>query len=164
MRTETSRAYGDDGQILRAQQPRQPVLRKRSIEEELKRGIIVRRQSTINEQARRLIRDNFDQFGVEIMRRRRAGADEIGQPIISIADKCTIGRCVPILRSWVIGDDPAAAGIQALSHNTEAGAQIIRVQGPIAKDALEFRNEVSPIEFRHQSFDPPKRAAKYPRT
>src|SRR5437660_7015061 len=49
MRTETSRAYGDDGQILRAQQPRQPVLRKRSIEEELKRGIIVRRQSTIDE-------------------------------------------------------------------------------------------------------------------
>ena len=37
-----------------------PVLRKRSIEEELKRGIIVRRQSTINEQARRLICDNFD--------------------------------------------------------------------------------------------------------
>ena len=98
------------------------------------------------------------------MRRRRAGANEIGQPIISITNKCTIGRCVPILGSWVIGDDPAAAGIQAFGHNTEAGAQIIRVQGPIAKDALKFRNEISSIEFRHQSYDPPKRAAEYPGT
>ena len=56
------------------------------------------------------------------------------------------------------------ANIKAFGHNAEAGAQIIRVQRPIAKDALEFRNEVSPIKFRHQSFDAPKRAAKYART
>src|SRR5215467_5741584 len=71
VRTETSCAYGDDSQILRTQRPRQPILRKRSIKEKLKCGIIVRRQSTINEQARRLIRDNFDQFRVEIMPRCR---------------------------------------------------------------------------------------------
>ncbi len=98
------------------------------------------------------------------MWRRRAGANEIGQPIMSITNKCTIGRCVPILGSWVIGDDPAAAGIQAFGHDTEAGTQIIGVQGPVAKDALKFRNELSSIEFRHQSCDPPKRATKYPRT
>src|SRR5215469_18371202 len=98
------------------------------------------------------------------MRRCRAGANEIGQPIISIADKRVIGRCVPILGSWVVGDDPAAAGIQAFGHNTEAGAQIIRVQGPVAKDTLKFRNEISSIEFRHQSYDSPKRAAEYPGT
>src|SRR6516162_3676423 len=98
------------------------------------------------------------------MWRRRAGANEIGQPVISITNKCAIARCVPVLGSRVIGDDPAAASIQPFGHNTEAGAQIIRVQGPIAKDALQFRNEVSSIEFRHQSLDPPKRAAKYPRT
>src|SRR5215469_3400277 len=98
------------------------------------------------------------------MRRCRAGANEVGQPIISITDVCVIGRCVPILGSWVIGDNPAAASIQAFGDNNEAGAQIIRVQSPIAKDDVKFRNELSSIEFRHQSYDPPKRAAKYPRT
>ena len=98
------------------------------------------------------------------MRRRRARANDVGQPVISIADKCAIRRRVPILGPWIIGNDPAAAGVQAFGDDAEAGAQILGVERSIANDRLEFGNKVMSIEFRDQSSHPPKRAAKYPRT
>ena len=44
----------------------------------------MRRERAVNEQAGRFILGDLNQFGIEIVRGGRAGADKIGQPIISI--------------------------------------------------------------------------------
>src|SRR5262249_37849374 len=155
VRSKTSCTYRDNGQVLGTQRPRQPVLWKRNIEKELKRWVVVRCQCTVNKHTGRCIRNNLNHFRIEIMGCRRAGANELAQKVMLIADKRTIRWCIPKLRPWVVGQYPATAGVQAFGDNTQTGANIIRAQRPIAKDVIELCNKASSIEFGHEACQPP---------
>ncbi len=85
------------------------------------------------------------------MRRGGAGAHQIGELVEFVA---VVGRAVvPIGRGRVIGDDPGAAGVDALRHHAHARDQLVALQLHVADDLLDLAAQPAHVELGLQDRD-----------
>src|ERR1700675_75158 len=87
------------------------------------------------------------------MRGRSAGAHEIDQRVILVAD--IAGTALPIRCARIVRDDPGTAGIHALGDDAKAGDQVGALQYAIADHLLDLMAQAAGVELRLQQRDAP---------
>ena len=93
------------------------------------------------------------QLRIEKMRGRSAGAHQIDQRIILVAD--IAGAALPIRRARIVRDDPGAAGIHALGDDAKAGDQVGALQHAVADHFLDLMAQAAGVELRLQQRNAP---------
>src|SRR4029077_20822084 len=96
----------------------------------------------------RLILADRQQLRIEKMRGGGAGAHEIDQRIVLVAD--IAGAALLIRRARIVRDDPGAAGIHALGDDAKAGDQVGAFQHAVADHFLDLTAKAAGVELRLQ--------------
>ena len=127
------------------------VAGQRRDEKQRQRGIVVRRDVAVDERGGRRALDGGDLLRIEIMRRGGAGAHDVGEGVVSVADEVAVGRGLPIFGLGVVCEHPGAAGVDALQHDAEAGLQVLAIELARADDRREFALQRLGVEFGMQA-------------
>ena len=91
-----------DLEIVRTERPSQTVMRQADRHQQMQNRIVMRADCAIDKQTRQHAASDLDIFRVEIIRRRRAGANDRRQPIVPVAYVRLVRRRVPVGQTWIV--------------------------------------------------------------